>query len=215
MFDSIHMKDLAPYKDNRREFFNSHFSKAQSYVKYGEASNPLHWAKWKAYEKKIRLNENQKKIIETFKRKINILVLSGDWCGDCQRQGPMLHAISEYANQSVKLKDQDICLDLRFIDNKQNPELQDELRINGAEKVPVAVFLTEDFLEVQRFGDKHLSVYRMLASENNSSYCETGIGIDDVEDLRLEMEISEWLGLTERVQHMLSLSPLLKKRYND
>lgn len=209
------MQDIGPYKDVRRDFFCSYFNKAKNYLQYGEGSNDAHWAKWKSYEKKVQLNPEQKQLISNFKRKINLLVLSGDWCGDCQRQGPMLYKIAELANSSNQLKDSKPLIDLRFIDNKKHPALQDELRINGAEKVPVAVFLTEDFLEVQRFGDKHLSVYRRLCAENNPAYCETGIGIDNIEDRRLELEISEWINLFERIQYLLSLSPLLKKRYND
>lgn len=36
-------------------------------------------------------------------------------------------------------------IEFRYLDNQQNPELQEELRINGAEEVPVVVVLSEDF----------------------------------------------------------------------
>ncbi len=195
------MIDISPYKDLRREFYKSYFEKALSYDKYREESNSPYWTKWERHEGLISLTGNNKQTVSDFKRKLNVLVLSGVWCGDCQRQGPMLYRIAK----------ENPLIDLRFIESKSNPELQDELRINGAEKVPVAVFLSEDFLEIQRFGDRHLSYYRRTVEKSNAAYCETGI--IDPEISELDSELTEWCETFERIQHILSLSPFLKKRY--
>lgn len=197
------MQDISPYKDLRREFFHNQFENALDYYSYGQKYGAHHWPKWERYEKIVTLSDSQKSIISNFKRKLNVLVLSGTWCGDCQRQGPILKAIADCSS----------FINLKFTESRNNPDLQNELRINGAEKVPVAVFLSEDFLELQRFGDKHLSVYQRLVQEHSGAYCETGIG--DPETDLLALEVEEWMKLFERVQHLLYLSPLLKKRYNN
>ncbi len=202
MNDSIHFKDISPYKDLRRDFFARFFNQALPFDEYGN-SNSLHWPKWQRYFKLIDLETTQKELIKSFKRKLNILVLSGIWCGDCQRQGPMLKAIAD----SCEL------INLRFIESRDNPELQDELRINGAEKVPVVVFLSEDFFEIQRFGDRHLSVYKRLIKEQSAAYCETGFGAP--EETYLKEELKEWIDTFERVQHLLYMSPFLRKKYNN
>ena len=44
---------------------------------------------------------------------------------------------------------------MRVIDRDLDPALRDELRIMGAMRIPVVVFLTEDFFEVQRYERLH------------------------------------------------------------
>lgn len=196
------MSNLDPYKDIRREFFIKYFEKALPYEDYLKTGSPEHLSKWKNFEAKLQLTAEQKKIISAFKRKMPVLVLSGTWCGDCARQGPMLNLIAKTSN----------VIDLKFIDNKQNPELQNELRINGAEKVPVVVSFSEDFFEINRFGDKHLGYYRdKLATELGAS-CDAGVFAPTNE---LNAELNDWLSHFERIQAILRLSPLLKRRYGD
>jgi thiol-disulfide isomerase/thioredoxin len=201
MSETLNLVDVTPYKDLRREFFANYFNKALPYSNYGTSSP--YWPKWERYSKLVELNSAQLKTIQNFKRKLKVLVLSGVWCGDCQRQGPILEAISRESS----------LIDLRFIESRENSDLQDELRINGAEKVPVVVFLSEDFLELERFGDRHLSVYRRLADEDTGAYCETGIGNPEV--VFLKEETNEWVTTFERVQYILKLSPFLKRKYNE
>ncbi len=89
----------------------------------------------------------------------------------------------------------------------------DELRICGAKKVPVVVFLTEDFFEVERYGDRTLSVYRRKAERELGPACPVILGPQDGNEAAVE--IQEWLDIFERVQLMLRLSPPLRRRYGD
>ena len=133
---------------------------------------------------------------------MNLLVLSGVWCGDCARQGPILNLI-ETVQPLVSC---------RYLDNRANPELQDELRINGAEKVPVIVVLSEDFFELARFGDRHLSVYRRKAATELGAACDPGL-IAPADELKVEGD--EWVEYLDRLQLMLRLAPMLRKRYGE
>jgi hypothetical protein len=79
--------------------------------------------------------------------------------------------------------------------------------------VPVVVFLSEDFSECGRYGDRTLAKYRDMAATLLGPACPTGIG-DPGADL-LAGVIREWLGEFERAQLMLRLSPRLRERYGD
>lgn len=193
----------SPYRDKRSDFFKKYFEQGLAYQEYLATGEAAHQERWHKYEQLINLTPEQKKIISNFKRKMNIIVMSGTWCGDCSRQGPMFYAIEKAYPPIV----------FRFLENKANPDLLEELRVNGAEKVPVVVSLSEDFYEVGRFSDKHLSVYRKTAATQLGPACETGIVPASKNELETELE--EWVAYFERLQWMLRLSPALRRRYND
>ena len=197
------MTNSSPYFDIRSDFFKEYFAAALPYDKYLETAKPEHRERWENLATKISLSPPQKQLIGSMTRQLNILVMSGSWCGDCSRQGPMLKAIS----------DSNMKLDLRFIDNGENPKLQEELMINGAKKVPVIVVLSEDFFEIARFGDRHLSVYRRKLAQETGPACDAGILPPTSEEL--SEEISEWVDFFERAHAVLRLAPMLRRRYND
>ncbi len=197
------MTNTSPYTDARQALFRTFYEKALPYSDYVSQGQPAHQARWEDFRLGISLSLEQTTLVKGFQRKLHLLVLSGVWCGDCARQGPMLQAIADASSM----------IEARFIDNKDFPELQDELRILGAERVPVVVGLSEDFFEVFRFGDRHLSVYRRKAAAELGAACDPGLLPPPAEELAVEL--SEWLGLIERAQLLLRLSPMLRKRYND
>lgn len=191
------------YWDNRSEFFKKYFELGKGYEAYLAGGTEEERSKWEAMAANIQLNSNQKAIVSSFKRELNVIVMSGIWCGDCVRQGPMLRAI-EQANDK---------LTFRYLDNRDNPPLQEELRINGAQKVPVVLALSEDFYELSRFGDRHLSVYRRKAEQEFGPACDAGILPPGQDELNVELD--EWVGFFERIQHMLRLAPALRSKYLD
>ena len=197
------MPDLSDYHDKRIDFFKGYFAKALNYQDYLATGEEVHQQRWGEHYQAIQLAPGQLELINSFSRKLNILFMSGIWCGDCVRQGPLIQRISEGSE----------LVDLRFIDNKENPELAQELRINGASKVPVAVFFSEDFFELCRFGDRHLAIYRAKLASETGPACASGIGIPE-QDV-LQQDLQDWLDLFERCQAMLRLAPLLRQRYND
>jgi glutaredoxin len=193
----------SPYRDIRQDFLKAHFQQALTYDAFLEAAPSPHRERWNTFESLIKVPESCRTILSSMGRQMNLLVLAGAWCGDCARQGPMLKAISKIAPK----------IDLRFADNHSNPELQEELRINGAEKVPVVVVLSEDFFEIARFGDRHLSVYRRKAAQELGAACDPGLLPPSSDELRTELE--EWVYFIERAFYLLRLAPMLRKRYHD
>ena len=197
------MPKLSDYHDKRADFFKAQFAKALNYQDYLATGEETHRERWNQHYQSIQLSSEQQQLVKGFTRKLNILFMSGIWCGDCVRQGPLMQHIAQGNG----------LIDLRFIDNKENPELAEELRLNGALKVPVAVFLSEDFFELVRFGDRHLALYRGKLTSELGPVCATGLTVPDQSILKQDLQ--DWLDLTERCQAMLRLAPLLRSRYND
>jgi hypothetical protein len=87
------------------------------------------------------------------------------------------------------------------------------LMINGGHRIPVVVFLSEDWFEVARYGERTLSTYRRLAFEQLGPSCPTGI-VSPGEDA-VGKVTAEWLAEFERAQLILRLSPRLRAMYGD
>jgi len=191
------------YRDIREQFFRECYERALPYEAYLAASDRKHGDRWRQREQQITLTDAQRKLLGSFIRTIHALCVSGVWCGDCVRQGPIFHAFEEACPG----------LDFRYLDRDAFPEVMDELRITGARKVPVVAFLSEGFFEVMRYGDRTLSVYRRKAERELGPACPVGFHVPD--DAETAAEVQEWLDIVERVHLLLRLSPPLPRRYGD
>ena len=197
------MSDKPAYYDKRSEFWRTHFDKASEYEAYLQGSDQEHVPRWRDSEKRVpALSEEQMKRLRGYDRELNVLVYSGIWCGDCARQGPLLKKLAEDCGEKVKIK---------FIDREASPELLTELRIVGATRVPILVFLSEDFWEMARFGERTLSVYRAKAAREIGREFDAGI----LSPKAREKEIADLAEIFERVLIMLRLSPPLRIRHGD
>jgi len=168
--------------------------------KYGTAG---HRARWKETFEAIRLTEAQANLLRAFKREMNVMVLAGAWCGDCSGQCPIFDRFAEAA-PAVKV---------RYLDNAEHADVQQELSINGGKRVPVAVFFSEDGYEVLRYGERPLSKYRQMIRDATGTSCPTDIGMSH--DPLLSQVVREWLNEFERVQWLLRLSARLRQKHGD
>jgi len=193
----------SPYFDTQSDYFRNYYTLGLPYDAYVASGEANQVASVRNYASLIALTSEQEARLRSYTRKMQVLVLSGLWCGDCTRQVPMLAAIERACP----------LIAMRYLDSRSHPELHDMLRINGARKVPVVVVLSEDFFELARFGDRHLSVYRRKAATECGPACDTGL-IPPPEDA-LAAELAEWCDFFERLQLMLRLAPMLRQRYGD
>lgn len=159
--------------------------------------------KWQRMMETIRLTEEQRQLLRSFRRQMNVLVLAGAWCGDCVNQCPIFERFAEAAP----------VITLRYLDRDAHPDVQDALLINGGRRVPVVVFFSEDGYELARYGDRTLHRYRQLAAELGGFGCPSGLPSSN--DTVLPLVIQDWLNEFERVQWMLRLSPRLRQKYGD
>lgn len=193
-------------KDSRSEFWKRHFELAKSYDDYLAASEPQRAARWHDMASQLpTLTDEQMARLRGYGRQLNVLMYSGVWCGDCIRQGPMLQRIAEAAGEDVRL---------RVVDREVSRELQEELRILGGRRVPVVVFLSEDFFEVGRFGDRLLTAYRAKGQfDNIGAACD--IGLIPPPGQQAAAELNDWVDVFERMLLMVRLSAHLRTRHGD
>lgn len=195
----------APYLDLREPFWRECFALAQSYEDYLESSEPRRAGNWRSLGARIPpLAPEQAARLTRHARELRVLLVSGVWCGDCVRQGPMVEQIARAAGDGVVL---------RVIDRDVNHRLRDEVRVLGAARVPVAVFLSEDFHEVGRFGDRTLTTYRRKAETELGAACAVPTAELPADELAAERD--EWLDVFERMLLMVRLAPPLRARHGD
>jgi thiol-disulfide isomerase/thioredoxin len=184
--------------------WSSIFADAFTYQSFLDRyASPSQRIRWDAMHTRFSLTDEERKLLDGFVRRMPVLCLAGAWCGDCINQCPVF----DYFAQATPR------IELRFIDRDVRPELRDSLAINGGYRVPVVVFLSEDWFEVSRYGERTLSVYRRLAVTQLEPTCPTGIVPPAVEDLA--SSTAEWLAEFERAQLVLRLSPRLRSKHAD
>lgn len=154
-------------------------------------------ARWDRTRSAVALTDAQRQLLATFTRRTNVLVLAGAWCGDCAAQCPIFERFAEAAP----------VLHVRYLDRDAHPGAQKELQINGGNRVPVAVFFSEDGFEVARYGERTLTAYRRMVVEVSGEVCGSGVAEVGV--------VQDWLDEFERVQWVLRLSPRLRRLHAD
>lgn len=169
-------------------------------AKYGTPNDKARWDRTRAA---VALTDDQRALLAKFTRRTNVLVLAGAWCGDCAGQCPAFERFAEAAP----------VLAVRYLDRDAFPDAQTELKINGGNRVPVAVFYSEDGFEVARYGERTLTAYRRMAGESSGETCGTGIA--SAGDPHLAGVVADWLREFERVQYVLKLSPRLRRLHGE
>ncbi len=189
--------------------FKPFFNEALPYATLLERhATPDQQQRWQNIYDCAVLTSEQKTLLGGFRRKMNVLCLQGVWCGDCVNACPIFQRIAGASDK----------IDLRFInrDQKFDPssgdagtKLANELSICGGPRVPVLIFLSQDWYECERFGERTLATYRSKVASMQGAACSTGL-FGPPADL-LQANIAEWLTHFERVQLMLQTSPRLMK----
>jgi len=183
------------------------FDAALPYEAYFATGTPDQQERWGEFERLARahaaLNTAQRSLVGDFTRKINLLVISGMWCGDCAQQCPLLAIIADHTPM----------LDLRFVDRDQAKALSDTVKIAGGNRVPTALFMNEDFEFAALYGDKSLSRLRAQAAKALGASCPLP-GADVPHD-EIAATLADWLAEVERVHLLLRLSSKLRQRHGD
>ncbi|MDX2132731.1 MAG: thioredoxin family protein [Planctomycetota bacterium] len=186
----------------------SKFADAMPYDAYIRSGTPSQLDAWRSFERVARnhasLDSHQRSAMSDFARRVNVLVLSGLWCGDCVAQCPLLQIIAEGKPDLI---------DLRFLDRDAHADLAEMVMIAGGRRVPTAIFMNEDYEFVSLMGDKSLARLRSLASASLGPSCP--LPTAEVPPDEIEATLQDWLREFERVHLLLRLSPKLRERYND
>jgi hypothetical protein len=185
---------------NLYEKFQQGLRYADFLARYG---SDVHQGRWQALHAQVVLTPVQRQLLAAFKRQMPVLCLAGAWCGDCVNQCPIFDHFARAAD----------VIDLRFLDRDNHCDVQQALRINGGDRIPVVVFFSEDGEEVARYGERTLSKYRQMTTDLAGASCPTGIPVS--KDPLLERVTQDWLNEFERVQWLLRVSPRLRQLHRD
>jgi thiol-disulfide isomerase/thioredoxin len=183
--------------------FKALFHAAEPFNKYLARAKPNEKPGWEAFAAKVHLTPAQTALIGTFTRRMPVLVVSGTWCGDCVQQCPIIEAIA-CANPLIET---------RYLERDAHLQAIEGLKICGGNRVPVCVWLNEDFEFVHMLGDRTLARYRANAAKQLGPSCPLpGAPVPPDE---LAATIADWVEEFERVALLLRLSAKLRQRHGD
>ena len=185
-------------------YLSEQFAAGLRYDRYVLTGNEEQQRRWKQVYEAAKLSDAQTQLVGGFVREMKILTVSGIWCGDCVQQCPLMQKVAEASTAKI---------DLRFLDRDQNRGLMDQLRMNGGDRVPVVLLLSEDYEWCATAGDRTINRYRAIALRKLGMACPTGIGAPDKDEL--DATLADWLAEVERVQLMLRLTPRLRQKFQD
>lgn len=159
--------------------------------------------RWEAVDARVQLTPAHRGLLEGFAREMRAFCLAGAWCGDCVHQVPILRQIAA-ANPRIHLG---------LADRDEDPEVREALAINGGNRVPIVVFLSEDWEVCGVSGDRVVAYYRQMAADRLGPSCPTGILPPG--DALLAAATEQWVTEFERIQLMLRLTGRLRERHGD
>ena len=168
------------------------------------AETTEHRSRWHERYARLGLADEQESLVGSFTREMNLLCLTGPWCGDCALQGSAMARIAEANPKHIHL---------RFIPRtEEHTDLIVKNPINAGHRVPVTWFMAEDFEPVSRFGDRTLSRYRSMARKalGEAVVVTAPPPSDPVREV-----LQEVLCEFERVHLLLRLSARLRQKHGD
>ena len=186
------------------DLIRSKFEQAMQYADFVASGEPEgHHLQWHERFGRLELTEEQAQLVKGFTRQMNVMCMTGTWCGDCALQGSAVARIAE-ANPLVNLK---------FLPRAdEHADLIVPAKINDGFRVPVTWFMAEDFAFVSMFGDRTLSRYRSIAIKALGP--AANVVAQPPQDPVREV-LNEVLGEFERVHLMLRLSGRLREKHRD
>ncbi len=192
------------------DFYATKFRDALPYDRYVATGKPNEKSNWEAFHARVKITDAQRSLIAGFQRRINVLVISGTWCGDCVQQCPMLDHIARAHPANTKEQDSP-GIDLRFVDRDKNLDLAKQLMICGGLRVPTVIFLNEEFEFVSILGDRTISRYRALAAKYLGAACP--LPGAPVQTDEIGATLQDWVNEFERVSLLLLMSPKLSEKH--
>lgn len=186
------------------EFLRAEFESGLPYSAYVASGSPAHVVAWERFHAGVALTEQQRTLLGGFTRRLNVLVSTGTWCGDCVQQVPMIDHIERAAGGRVVA---------RYADRDRHADLAEQIKLCGGLRVPVVLILNEDFDLLTLEGDRTLSRYRALAARQLGPSCPLpGAPVPPDE---VAATLLDWVETFERAHLMARLSTKLRQRHGD
>jgi hypothetical protein len=98
--------------------------------------------KLEAQRQALTLDPTVAGFLATLPRKVHVVAIAEDWCGDVVRHVPVLQRMAE-ATPTLKV---------RYISREQRPDVFARFLTNGGEAIPKFIFLSDRFVECGHWG---------------------------------------------------------------
>lgn len=181
------------------------FDKGLPFDEFVARAEAGHQPQWRQRYEQLELTPQQQALVQSFERRMNILCLTGSWCGDCALQGAAFARVADANPQKISL---------RFIPRaEEHAELITRNMVNAGFRVPLTWLMAEDFEPCARLGDRTLSRYRSMARKTLPPEAANVLADPPADPVR--QVLREVLDEVERVGLMLRLSPRLRERHGD
>lgn len=125
----------------------------QSYAEWLAASESAKREEMERIYAEVLLTAEDIVFLGSIPKPVHILALSEDWCGDVRRHLPVL----------ARMCAEDPILKLRVVEKASRPELMVRYLTNGAEAIPIFVFLSSEFVEVGFWGPRPAECKLLMA----------------------------------------------------
>ena len=116
-----------------------------------KADDPGQAEKMRKVFAEVELSPDVRHFLAGLKRRVHILGIAEDWCGDVVQHTPVIAKLS----QTTKM------LELRLV--ARSPELIVRYLTNAAEAIPKFVFLTDKWVEVGNWGPRPETLKMLMA----------------------------------------------------
>ena len=110
---------------------------------------------WRELTERARVPDTAVERVEALGRRVRLLVLGADWCGDAVNTLPVVARLTERASN----------LELRHLDRDEFPEVMDAHLTNGARSIPVVIALDEAGQELGWWGPRPTELQRWFVTE--------------------------------------------------
>ena len=186
------------------DLMRSKFDEGHVYDAYVATGSEPNRAAWRDFHAGVTLTAKQSEVLGAFERRLNVIVSSGTWCGDCVQQVPMLAHIARANPDRITL---------RCVDRDEHAELAKHLSICGGLRVPIVLILNEARDLLALAGDRTLARYRALAAKQLGPSCPLpGAPVPPDE---IAATLQDWVDEVERAHLIARLSTKLRKRHSD
>ncbi len=186
------------------DFLRSKFDAGLTYPDYVATGSPPHQSAWRDFHAGVSLTERQRAMLGGFERRLNVLVSSGTWCGDCVQQVPMIEVLASATRGRVEA---------RYLDRDEHADLAERVMLCGGLRVPVVLILNEDFDLLALEGDRTLARYRAMAARQLGPSCPLPGAPVPTEEVAATLQ--DWVDAFERAHILARLSTKLRQRHRD
>jgi thiol-disulfide isomerase/thioredoxin len=117
------------------------------------AENPAHADKMEAERARLQLEPTEIAWLQGLTRKVHVIAIAEDWCGDVHRHAPVLAALATDTQNLL----------VRFIARADFPEIFARFLTNGGEAIPKFIFLNDQFVETGNWGPMPAKCRELIA----------------------------------------------------